>query len=261
MFNNHNDKITRRREFVFILLSGLFLGSLSLLNVLGISRFIDLSFNIGGLHIPFMFAIGVIAYPITFLCTDFISEIYGRRRANSVVWIGLLLNIWVVFIMWLGGILPPTDHLVHNAATGYQNMPPFPNIASYESSDWAFFRMRQLTFGAVTASMVAYLTAQFVDVQVFHMLKKLTQGKHLWIRNNFSTLISQLVDSTAVILITHFYAHALPIDPEKEITAQLIIYILSGYVFKLVAALTDTVPFYFGTLFLRRYLHIEDEIK
>ncbi|NER07492.1 MAG: queuosine precursor transporter [Okeania sp. SIO3C4] len=261
MFNNSTDVYTRRREFIFLLLSGVFLGSLSLLNVLGISRFLDLSFSIGSVRVPFTFAVGVIAYPITFLCTDLISEIYGRRRANMVVWVGLVLNIWVVFVMWIGGMFPPNDHLINDVATGYTNMPPLPTMENYATSDWAFFRMRQLTFGAVTASMIAYLTAQFVDVQVFHFLKRLTKGKHLWVRNNFSTLASQLVDSVAVILITHFYAKALPIDAEKSLLSQLIIYILSGYVFKLVAAITDTVPFYFGTKMLRSYLHIEDELK
>lgn len=255
MFQTDSDKYSYRREWVFLILAGIFLGSLSLLNVLGISRFIDLSFDFLGMHIPFVFAVGVIAYPITFLATDFISEIYGKKRANTVVWIGLLLNLWVIFIIWLGGVLPPTSHLTANG------LPPMPTELDYGSSDWAFFRIRQLTFGAVTASMVAYLTAQFVDVQIFHFLKKLTKGKHLWLRNNASTLSSQLVDSVAVILITHFYAHALPINPDKSLISQLMIFILSTYVFKLVAALTDTIPFYIGTRFLRKFLNIEDEIS
>ena len=97
-----------RRERVFLVLSGLFLGTLAMLNILGISRFIKL----GEIHtealgpLVFAVAVGVLPYPLTFLCTDFISEFYGRRRANAVVTVGLLLNLWVVFIMWLGGALP-----------------------------------------------------------------------------------------------------------------------------------------------------------
>ncbi len=253
---NEDKKYQRRREVVFMIFAGIFLGSLSMLNILGISRFIDLSFDIFGVHVPFMFAIGVLAYPITFLCTDFISELFGKSRANMVVWIGLLLNIWVIFVLWLGGILPPTDHLVTDAANGYNDLPPLPTMDTYSYSDWAFFRVRQLTRGAVTASMVAYLTAQFVDVHVFHWLKKLTNGKHLWIRNNFSTLTSQLVDSSAVILITHYYARALPLNDEESIMYQLLVFILSTYVFKLSAALIDTIPFYVGTKYLSRYLNM-----
>src|SRR5690606_28464422 len=87
----------RRSDWVFLILTGLFLGSLTMLNILGISRFIDLSHWLGipeGSDIRFSIAIGVLPYPITFLCTDFISEIYGKRRANRVVWVGLILNAW-----------------------------------------------------------------------------------------------------------------------------------------------------------------------
>ncbi len=259
--DNVSEKIGKRREVVYLVFAGLFLGSLTMLNILGISRFIDLSFNIFGVHVPFTFAIGVLAYPITFLCTDFISELYGKQRANTLVWIGLMLNLWVIFILWLGGILPPTDHLIMSpTGTGYNYLPPLPTLDNFSHSDWAYFRVRQLTFGAVTASMVAYLTAQFVDVQIFHFLKRLTKGRHLWIRNNFSTLTSQMVDSTAVILITHYYAHALPIDKTEPLFAQLMIYIVSTYVFKMVAALGDTIPFYIGVNYLSKYLHI-DSIK
>ena len=102
-----NDLIYRqRRQVVFLILSGIFLGSLAMLNILGISRFLDLSFSVFGVTIPFSVAVGVLPYPLTFLCTDFISEFYGSKRANQVVWTGLLLNVWVMAIMWLGGALP-----------------------------------------------------------------------------------------------------------------------------------------------------------
>ncbi len=239
-------RLHERRERVFLLLAGIFLGSLAMLNILGIARFIDMSFTIFGVTIPFIVAVGVLPYPITFLCTDFISELYGRQRAAFVVWIGLLLNVWVVFILWLGGILPPDPQL--DPATG---------LPSPENYDWAFYRIRQLTFGAVAASMLAYLAAQFCDVFVFHFWKRLTKGKHLWLRNNGSTVVSQLVDTVAVILITHFYAHALPIDEQQALWPQLFVFIASGYIFKLVAAMLDTVPFYIGVHYLSRYLQID----
>ena len=95
-------KLALRRERVFMILVGIFLGSLTMLNILGITRFLDLSFELFGMKIPFAVAVGVLPYPITFLCTDFISEFYGQRRANFLVWVGLLLNLWVVLILWLG---------------------------------------------------------------------------------------------------------------------------------------------------------------
>lgn len=226
-----------RRERVFLVLAGLFLGTLAMLNILGITRFIDLSFRIPGLgfEVPVPLAVGVLPYPITFLCTDFISELYGRARANFVVWIGLVLNLWVVAILWLGGALP-----------GFAG----------EDPGGVFFRVRDLAFGAVTASMIAYLAAQFVDVQLFHYWKRLTRGRHLWLRNNGSTLVSQLVDSVAVTLVTHFLASALPIDADRALVPQLLTFIAASYTFKLVTALVDTLPFYVGVRHLGRYLRL-----
>jgi uncharacterized integral membrane protein (TIGR00697 family) len=114
-----------------------------------------------------------------------------------------------------------------------------------------------LTFGAVAASMVAYLAAQFVDVYLFHFWKWLTKGKALWLRNNGSTVVSQFVDTFAVITITHFYAHALPVNPDNPIWPQLWLFIATGYVFKLLAALVDTPVIYLAVALLKRYLHID----
>lgn len=239
-----------RRERVFLVLAGLFLGSMTMLNILGVSRFIDLSFDFFGHRIPMLLAVGVLPYPITFLCTDFISEFYGRRRATFVVWVGMGLNLWVVFFLWLGGLLPPAPEL--DLATG---LPPT------DAYDFAFYRIRMLTMGAVLASMVAYLAAQFCDVFLFHFWKRLTRGRHLWLRNNGSTLVSQFVDTFMVITITHFFARALPIDPGQPIWHQLWIFIGSGYVFKAVVAMLDTLPFYLGVRWLSRYLQFDPRLE
>ena len=239
-----------RRERVFLVLAGIFLGTLAMLNILGISRFIKLfEFQTSdGVPVVFAIAVGVLPYPMTFLCTDFISEFYGRRRANFVVFVGLLLNIWVVIIMWIGGVLPGFEQL--DPATGEI-------VRDAAGRLPVFFEIRALTFGAVTASMIAYMAAQFCDVYVFHFWKRLTRGKMLWVRNNGSTMISQLVDTTAVILITHFYAHALPIDPAQPIGRQLVLFIATGYAFKFTVAAVDTVPFYIGVRILKDYLQID----
>lgn len=245
MFTNTSEPhYQRRQEVVFIVLSGLFLGSLAMLNILGVSRLVDLSFSIGKLELPFQLFIGVLPYPITFLCTDFISELYGRKRANSVVWVGFMINIWILLILWLGGVLPP-----------HHDIDPVTGLPSPEETDWVFFRIRQLAFGATFASMIAYLTAQFIDVHVFHLLKRKTKGKKLWLRNNGSTLISQLVDSVSVILITYYWSKMIKI-PEGEVFITLFTLIASSYVFKMITALLDTIPFYLGVNFFSKYLNI-----
>lgn len=254
--------LRERRERVFLVFAGLFLGTMTMLNILGISRFIRLwSFDYElasgeSWEIVFAVAVGVLPYPLTFLCTDFISEFYGRRRANFVVLVGLLLNVWVVLMLWLGGVLPGFSPIDPQT-----NMPPLPTIdpatGRVIEDGWAFFRIRTLTFGAVAASMCAYLAAQFCDVYLFHFWKRLTQGKHLWLRNNGSTMISQLVDTTAVILITHYYAHALPIRDDVPVGVQLLVFIATGYAFKLAVAAIDTIPFYVGVRYLKVYLQVD----
>jgi uncharacterized integral membrane protein (TIGR00697 family) len=242
-----------RRERVFMLLAGLFWGSLVMMNILGTSRFINLSswFGIGGnSSIQFTLAVGVLPYPITFLCTDFISELFGKRRANFVVWVGLVLNIWVLLILWLGGVLNPPEFTQRPISEVLVQNGEIPK-------EYAFYYIRHLTFGATIASMIAYLCAQFIDVHIFHYLKGLTEGKKLWLRNNGSTLISQLVDSIAVILITFLYTDALPINEKDAVLPQLMNLIASGYLFKLCMALLDTIPFYLGTRYLSRYLGLE----
>ena len=143
----------------------------------------------------------------------------------------------MLLILWLGGVLP-----------------------AMSGSDESTFRtIQQLSFGSVGASMVAYLTAQFVDVRLFHFWKKRTKGRALWLRNNGSTLVSQLVDTSAVVLISHYGAHVLPVHPDRSVLPQLISFIGSGYLFKVLAALSDTLPFIWLTGWLRKWLEIPGE--
>lgn len=228
----------QRRERVFLILAGGFLGSMTMLNILGVSRFLDLGFTVFGVRVPMPLAVGVLPYPITFLCTDFISEIWGRRRANFLVWVGFGLNVWLALILWLGGLLPGFDA----AVPGPDGRLPL------------YFEIQRITLGAIVASMIAYLAAQLCDVHLFHFWKRLTKGRHLWLRNNGSTVVSQFVDSFAVITITHFYANALPVVADQPLWPQLWSFIAAGYVFKFLAALIDTGPFYLGSHYLRRYL-------
>jgi uncharacterized integral membrane protein (TIGR00697 family) len=220
--------VEERRELAFLVLAGLFLGTMGMLNILGLTRFVSLG-SLGGL--PLVVAVGALPYPVTFLCTDLISELWGERRASQLVWVGLLLNGWIVLVLWLGGVLPGAPSPV-------------------------FEEMRRLAFGAVGASMAAYLTAQFTDVRLFHFWKNLTGGRALWLRNNGSTLVSQLVDTTAVVLISHYSAHVLPVRQGEPLLPQLLAFIASGYLFKALAALVDTLPFYLLVRWLRDWLEV-----
>jgi uncharacterized PurR-regulated membrane protein YhhQ (DUF165 family) len=239
--------VWERRERVFLILAGTFLCAMTLLNVIGITRFVQLG--------PMALAVGVLPYPLTFLCTDLICELYGKARANFLVSVGLGLNFLILFVLFLGNAIPsvPVD-----------NMPPWqilqlaapvalPNGDIVENSVGLYQLIYATTSGAVFASMLAYIAAQYCDVQLFHFWKRVTKGKYLWVRNNFSTLMSQMVDSVMVITVT-FGAAFMRGDMAFN---TLLILIGSNYLFKATVALLDTGPFYLAVHYLRRYLQLE----
>jgi uncharacterized PurR-regulated membrane protein YhhQ (DUF165 family) len=236
-----------RRERVFLVLAGLFLGAMAMLNIVGITRFIQIG--------PLALAVGVLPYPLTFLCTDLIGELYGRDRARYVVTVGLLVNALVLATLWLGNALPSvaesaqppwqTLHLAHPL--------PLPDGSVLEGSTELLSVIYSLTASAVFASMAAYLAAQFCDVYLFHFWKRLTRGRHLWLRNNGSTVVSQLVDSVLVIWITFGAAFMRGDQTLSTMTAL----VGSSYAFKFTVALLDTGPMYLGVRILSRYLRID----
>lgn len=245
--NSQQIDINERRDRVFLILAGFFICAMTLLNVVGITRFVQLG--------PMQLAVGVLPYPLTFLCTDLICELYGRARANFVVTLGLALNAFVLAFMWLGSSM---------TAVPTEVMPPWQVIQLAEDITLAsgttvsgqvelFQLIYQCTAGAVFASMMAYVAAQYIDIRIFHFWKKLTHGKHLWLRNNFSTLVSQGVDSIMVVGITFgasFFAGNLTVK-------ALLILMGSNYLFKMCVALFDTLPFYGLVHVLSRYLQID----
>jgi len=236
--------LRERRERVFIVLAAVFLSAMTLLNVVGITRFIQLG--------PLALAVGVLPYPLTFLCTDLISELYGRARANFLVTVGLGINFLILAVLTLGDIAPSVPA---------ETMPPWqiiqlaepialPNGQIVAGEVGLFQLIYATTSGAVFASMLAYIAAQYCDVQLYHFWKRLTRGKHLWLRNNFSTLLSQLVDSVMVVTVTFGAVYW-----RGEMTFNtLLVLVGSNYAFKALSALVDTLPLYALVRWLRRYL-------
>lgn len=241
---------SRRQERVFLVLAGFFICAMTMLNIIGITRFIELG--------PLVLAVGVLPYPLTFLCTDLVSELYGRNRANFLVTVGLVLNGFILLIMYLGQLLPSAPEAQQPP---WQNIPladavSLPDGTQAEGSVELFSLLYKTTTGSIVASMVAYVTAQYCDIQLFHFWKRLTKGKHLWLRNNMSTLISQAVDSIMVISVT--FAAAFVAGNIGLMT--MLGMMLSNYLFKLCAALLDTGPLYYLVYKLRPYLRL-DEIE
>lgn len=236
-----------RRERVFLVLAGTFLCAMTLLNVIGITRFIQLG--------PMALAVGVLPYPLTFLCTDLICELYGKSRANFLVSVGLGLNFFILAVLFLGDAIPsvPADSMPPWQILQLAAPVALPNGDIVENSVGLYQLIYATTSGAVFASMLAYIAAQYCDVQLFHFWKRVTKGKHLWIRNNFSTLLSQMVDSIMVITVT-FGAAFLRGD---MVLNTLLVLIGSNYLFKATVALLDTGPFYLLVHVLRNYLRLD----
>jgi len=238
--------LTERRERTFLVLAGIFLSAMTLLNVVGITRFIQLG--------PLALAVGVLPYPLTFLCTDLISELHGRGRANFLVSVGLGINFLILGVLTLGASAPAVPEAVMPPWQILQLAAPvtLPNGTVVESEVGLFQLIYATTSGAVFASMMAYIAAQYCDVQLYHFWKRVTKGKHLWLRNNFSTLLSQLVDSVMVVTVT-FGAAFLAGDIAVP---ALLTLVGSNYAFKALCALADTMPLYLLVHWLRRYLQI-----
>lgn len=243
--------LQERRERVFLILAGVFICSMTMLNVLGITRFIQLG--------PMALAIGVLPYPLTFLCTDLICELYGKQRANFLVSVGLGLNLLIISFLVLANAIPsvPPDSQPPWQALQLAEQISLPNGNIVSGSVELFHLVYACSSGAVFASMVAYVAAQYCDVQLFHFWKRLTQGRHLWLRNNFSTLLSQMVDAFMVISVTFgasFLAGAISLR-------QMLLLMGSNYLFKMTVALADTGPFYLGVYYLKRYLGLHHDTR
>ncbi|WP_111709676.1 queuosine precursor transporter [Lutibacter citreus] len=180
----------------------------------------------------FELSVGILPYPITFLITDIISEIYGKKRANQVVIAGIFASFFSMLIILVGNYTPAIE-------------------ASPVDND-TFTKVFGLSPIAVLASMLAYLFAQFIDIRIFHFWKRKTNGKHLWLRNNFSTFSSQLIDTlTVVTLLCSF--KVLPWSLFNTL-------VISGFVFKIIIALLDTPILYFIVyLFKQRFKLKEGE--
>ena len=230
---NLKDKLLAQRIYLF--LGALFITSLVVSNLIFQKFFYwyPLDVEIFGSKL-FEISVGILPYPITFLITDLISEIYGKKRANDIVIAGIFASIFSLSII-----------LVANAA---------PATSWSHVKDVMFTQVFGNSAIAVFASMVTYLFAQFIDIQIYHFWKRVTKGKKLWVRNNFSTWFSQFVDTFTILLLLCSFG----IIPWANFKGLLV----SGFLFKVLIAVLDTPFLYLGVfLFKKRFnLKLNEEI-
>ncbi|SHE69113.1 hypothetical protein SAMN02745206_00680 [Desulfacinum infernum DSM 9756] len=198
-----------RDQKALLVLNSIFVGSLVIASVLA-SKII----TVFGLVVP----AGVLAYCVTFVITDVISELWGRERAASTVLGGFIALLVSLVLVRLAIAWPPAGFWPH---------------------DDAFRTVLDSTSRIIVASFTAYLLSQYHDVWAFHLLKRLTRGRHLWLRNNASTAVSQLIDT--VVFITIAFYGSMPVLP----------LILGQWVVKLTIAAIDT-PVIYAVIWLLR---------
>jgi len=172
-------------------------------------------------------ALGTVLFASTFLCTDILSEHFGKDKAQKNILIGFVSFLFVTIVMLITiGFNPSASDWAHDSLV---------NIFTPMSR---FF----------IASMIAYLASQYFDVWIYSTIKNLTMNRFLWLRNNFSTILSSLVDNT----VFSFLAWII-LNPNPETFYNVImIYILGTYILRIFIAIIDTPFMYLSKIFLPR---------
>ena len=221
------DKSTKHSNqavHAYLLLGGLFIAFLVVCNLIA-NKFISVQTIFRAA--PFIISACVLTYPITFLITDLLSEFYGRKRTAYVIFTGFLSSLLIIVVLKLGGV--------------------FNAIEGSPVSDATYDVVFGNSWRVIGASMTAYLFAQFIDVQLYEFWKKLTNGRMLWLRNNGSTVLSQLADTILVVSVLF-----IGIKTGEEITSM----IMDGWLFKVICALIDTPILYVSVFLLRKYFKL-----
>ena len=212
------------RETKFAILLTVFIAAISILNI--ISQKVAV-FEIWNLALPF--SAGILAYAMTFPITDTIAEVWGKGHAKLVVWLGFIANLVTLALSQIAIHATPADF--------------------WEEQDVVFRMVMEGVPRIIAASLLAYLVAQLHDLWAFHFWKKVTKGRHLWLRNNLSTFTSQLLDSTIFTIVAFanlgFLAGSVA---WSDIPKFIGIY----WILKLIVALIDTPIVYALVYWCRR---------
>lgn len=219
---------TQRQAAPLVVLAALFAVSLTSANFLSSKLF-----QLEVLGIALVGPAGVVAYSATFLATDVVSEVYGRRAAGAIVKAGFLAQLAAAAFTFAA------------LATPAAPFSPVPED-SYRTVVWAGSNI-------IVASLIAYLVSQLHDVWAFHFWRSKTGGRWLWLRNNLSTLASQLID-TVVFLTLAFYVLPALLGGQPVPLGVLWTMIYSQYIIKAAIALLDTPLVYLGVYLTRNYI-------
>lgn len=178
----------------------------------------------------FVSTLGNVVYATSFLITDILSENYGKKEANKAVWIGFFSLISMTILMNITLFYTPLE------GDDFA-------VITREATSTIFGLMPRIA----VASLTAYLLSQRHDVWAFHFWKnRFPENRHLWIRNNLSTMFSQIIDSAVFVLIAFYGVFE---------TAVLFEVFLTTYFLKFLVAISDTPFVYWGKLIHKKAVY------
>lgn len=222
--------VLSRPQKLFVVCAAVFLTALVVAEATASKFFtaFDLPFTINIMGQEFTSVImtaGVIAFPVTFIVTDLMNEYFGKKGIQFVTLIGMVMIIFEFALLQIAMAVPTAS------------ISPVPD----EAFNVVFGASGRVIFG----SLVAYVIGQFADITLFHWLRNLTKGKHLWLRATGSTFGSQFLDTFIVLLVA--FAGQLSFQEIIAIT-------LFNYGYKFIIAILITPVIYAAHWVMDRYL-------
>lgn len=191
--------------------------------------------------LPDPVGLGTILFASTYLATDILNEHYGPQAARRAVWLGFAgLLTWVVLMLLTLGFRPLTPEQAGDALAW--SLPVHDAMVTLFQPAPMFF----------VAGMIAYLTSQFHDVWLYALLRRRTNQRYLWLRNNLSTWISALIDNIIFSLLAWIILPMLLGEQALPLLTVIYTYILGTYVLRIIVAALDTPFIYLSTMLAHR---------
>lgn len=255
IFHEVSNMLHNKAVRLFLILGGFFIANALIAEFMGVKIFslertlgnTPVNWTILGGKWNFDLSAGVLLWPVVFIMTDIINEYYGRRGVKFLSWLCAGL-IAYAFIMFAGSIKL-------TAADWWGASQQARGVADMNQSYNGIFGQGM---GIIIGSLVAFLAAQILDVTVFHAIKKRTGEKYLWLRSTGSTLISQLIDTFAVVSIAfYFYPMLVAGNGAPWSIQQVLTVCAGGYLYKFIVAVLMTPVVYGVHALIEKYLGVE----
>lgn len=242
--NSKTPVLSSKRNKLFIFLFGIFLTNAIVAEIIGVKIFsVEATFGFQPLHLQTFLGTwdinqtaGALNWPFVFITSDIINEYFGKRGVKRVSYLAAGFIAYSFIIIYGATLLSPAPFWL-DVNKGNDNF----NI------DYAFGKIFRQGLGIITGSLTAFLISQLLDAYIFHAIRKVTDGKKIWLRATGSTLVSQLIDSFVVIGIAFVLFGNWSIE-------QWLSTSLNTYLYKFIVAILLTPLIYLAHTLIDQYL-------